>query len=130
MSTFATVTDNELEGIVLIVPSDVGGKTAAVKSGYRGQFFWHVAGHNNADWDAEFYFEGDHLKPGETGRVKVKLLGNLIGLGRTTGMPKGRQFCLREGSRVVAVGVISNSKYDFGGPSGSLSHRLRTNETP
>lgn len=113
MNTFASISDNELEGTVFMIPSEFGGRQSAVHSGYRGQFFWHINGVRSTDWEAESYFENDLLEPGESAKIKVQLAGTIVELGMETGMPVGWQFCLREGSKVVAVGVITESVFQL-----------------
>ncbi|OJJ25209.1 hypothetical protein BI308_12745 [Roseofilum reptotaenium AO1-A] len=111
MQNFQSVSDHQLEGMVLMIPTKYGGRKAYVYSGYRGQFFWQINNESCADWLARFYFENDPLKPGESSNVKIQLAGTIMELGRKTGMPAGRQFGLREGSRIIGVGVITASLY-------------------
>lgn len=111
MKTFESVENHELEGNVFVIPTEFGGRESAVHSGYRGQFFWHINHEAGSDWLAESYFEGDLVEPGQSARVKIRLAGTISELGRKTGIPAGRQFALREGSRIVAVGVITRSQY-------------------
>lgn len=112
MKSFESVDNCELEGEVFVIPAEFGGRESPIFSGYRGQFFWHINGESCMDWLAESYFENDLVEPGQSARIKIKLAGTILELGRTTGMPAGRQFGLREGSRIVAVGVIATSAYE------------------
>ena len=116
MKDFDSITDNELEGCVYVIPKEFGGRETPIFSGYRGQFFWPINGVLGTDWIAESYFDGGSADLGKVTRVKIKLAGSIVELGRTTGMPLGRQFALREGSRVVAVGVITASIYESAQP--------------
>lgn len=112
MKTYESVDNSELEGNVYMISSEFGGRKSAVHSGYRGQFFWHINNERGTDWLAESYFENDLVEPGQSARIKIRLFGTILELGRTTGMPAGSQFGLREGSRIVAVGIIIKSKYE------------------
>lgn len=114
MKTFDSVDNFELEGRIFVIPTEFGGRETAIQSGYRGQFFWHINHVDGTDWLAESYFENDLVKPGESARIRIRLAGTINELGRQTGIPSGRQFALREGSRIVAVGVITKSKYEQG----------------
>lgn len=112
MKTFESVENHELEGVTFLTPTEFGGRESAVHSGYRGQFFWHINNESCTDWLAESYFEKDVVEPGQSARIKIKLAGTILELARSTGIPAGRQFGLREGSRIVAVGVITKSQYE------------------
>ena len=112
MKDYTSIKDHDLEGIVYIIPEKFGGRMGPIHSGYRGQFFWHVNYESCTDWLAEHYFENDIIAPGETAKCKIRLAGTIRQLGETTGMPSGSQFALREGSRIVAVGRITNSKFE------------------
>ena len=94
-----------------MIPSEFGGRKSAVHSGYRGQFFWHINDQSCTDWLADSYFDKEKVEPGQTAKIKIKLAGTIVELGKKTGMPAGMQFGLREGSRIVAVGVITESLY-------------------
>ncbi len=111
MNTYECVDNCELEGNVFLIPSEFGGRASPVFSGYRGQFFWHINHESCTDWLAESYFENDLVHPGQSARIKIRLAGTISELGKAKGMPVGRQFALREGSRIVAVGVITKSQY-------------------
>ncbi|MBT3199850.1 MAG: hypothetical protein HN350_08030 [Phycisphaerales bacterium] len=113
MKDYEEITDHELEGIVFVIPTEFGGRRGAIHSGYRGQFFWHINGEQGTDWLAEHYFEKDIVEPGSSAKCKIKLAGTILELGEKTGMPVGRQFGLREGSRIVAVGVLTRSNYEI-----------------
>jgi translation elongation factor EF-Tu-like GTPase len=117
MKSYEEINDHELEGIIFVIPTEFGGRRGAIRSGYRGQFFWHINGVQGTDWLAEHYFENDILEPGSKGKCKIKLAGTILELGKITGMPLGRQFGLREGSRIVAVGVLTSSKYETAQPN-------------
>lgn len=112
MRTYAEVTNHELEGTVLIVPTAYGGRSTPVFSGYRGQFFWHINHEPCTDWLAETYFENDKVDPGEPARCKIKLAGTILDLGRSKGISAGSQFALREGARIIAVGTVTESLFE------------------
>ncbi len=112
MKKYENIVDHEIEGIVYAVPEKYGGRKREIHSGYRGQFFWHINDEPGTDWLSETYFENDIVAPGGAAKCKIKLAGTILELGKTTGMPKGSQFALREGARIVAVGVITKSKYE------------------
>ena len=112
MKTFESVKNHELEGEIFVVPSEFGGRQSAVLSCYRGQFFWHIKHEACTDWLAESYFENDRVEPGQSARIKIKLGGSVCDLGRATGIPAGRQFALREGSKIIAIGIITRSEYE------------------
>ena len=112
MKTYDAIEDHELEGMVYVIPSEYGGRSSAIISGYRGQFFWHINDESCTDWLADSYFERDKVQPGQSSRIKIRLAGTIVELGKSRGMPTGSQFALREGSRIVAVGVITESLYD------------------
>ena len=111
MRTYEATTDHELEGIIYVIPEAFGGRKTPIVSGYRGQFFWHINDEHCTDWLAEHYFEHDTVAPGETARCKIKLAGTILELGKKTGIPIDRQFALREGARIVAVGTITKSRF-------------------
>jgi len=112
MKTFESVDNHELEGTVYVIPTEFGGRETGIHSGYRGQFFWHINHEDSTDWLVESFFENDLVEPGQSARTKIRLAGTISELGRKTGMPSGRQFALREGARIVAVGVITKSQYE------------------
>ncbi|MEM9016031.1 MAG: hypothetical protein AAGC68_03390 [Verrucomicrobiota bacterium] len=116
MKTFESVDNHELEGEVYVVPTEFGGRGTAIHSGYRGQFFWHINHEDSTDWLAESYFENDLVDPGQSARIKIRLAGTIRELGPKTGMPSGRQFALREGSRIVKKGQVSNLQFQHGIP--------------
>ncbi len=100
-----------------MIPTEYGGRSTSAFSGYRGQFFWHINNEPCTDWLAETYFEGDSLEPGKSCKVKIRLTGTILELGKKDGFNIGRQFALREGSKIVAVGVITESIYNTAQPS-------------
>ncbi|MDF7802097.1 hypothetical protein P4C99_21680 [Pontiellaceae bacterium B1224] len=112
MTTFESIDNHELEGEVYAIPTEIGGRKTPIHSGYRGQFFWHFNNDLGTDWIAETYFENDIIQLGETANCKIKLAGSILEIGKKNKMPSGRQFALREGSKIVAVGIITKSKYE------------------
>ncbi|MEM7010677.1 MAG: hypothetical protein AAF585_04255 [Verrucomicrobiota bacterium] len=112
MKSFDSVDNHQLEGSVYVIPTELGGRATGIRSGYRGQFFWHINHEDCSDWLAESYFENDLIEPGQSARIKIRLGGAIKVLGQKSGMPPGSQFALREGSKIVAVGVITKSQFE------------------
>ncbi|MDQ8192732.1 hypothetical protein [Roseibacillus persicicus] len=94
------------------ISAEYGGRETQCFSNYRGQFFYH---YNNAgtDWLARYLFAEEPVLPGMSVLEKVTLGGSVVDLAAERGMPAGRQMAIREGARVVAVGVIERSKFDY-----------------
>lgn len=113
MRKYLDVKDYELEGNIYVLPNEFGGRRTGLISGYRGQLFWHINNEPGTDWLAEHYFENDLIEPGSSCKCKIKLGGTILKLGEINGMPSGRQYALRDGSIIVAVGVIIKSKFDY-----------------
>ena len=112
MKEYESIDNHELEGEVFVIPTEMGGRKTAIHSGYRGQFFWNFNNEPCTDWLAETYFENDIISLGETAKCKIKLAGTIVELGKKNKMPSGHQFALREGHKIVAIGVITKSKYE------------------
>lgn len=102
-------TEFDLLAKVYLIPEEFGGRRSPVCSGYRGQFFWHINGVVCSDWDAHYCFQDDPVAPGQNTLVKIRISPNLKEASQGD-FPLGRQFCLREGSRVVATAVILENK--------------------
>ena len=107
----------DFEGYELIcrfrfVTVDEGGRESPCFSNYRGQFFYH---YNDAgtDWLARYIFAEEPVHPGCKVLAKVSLGGKILDLGEERGMPVGRQVAIREGHRIVAIGVIEESKFNY-----------------
>jgi elongation factor Tu len=101
---------NEAE--ITLLPTEHGGRSAPVTSGYRPQFYY--AGD---DWDAEHTFSGvDAVRPGEIVRTRISFLNPEAHRGHVfEGMP----FLLREGNRVVGYGRVTRLLALPGPTSGS-----------
>ena len=94
------------------IQSEYGGRESPCFSNYRGQFFYH---YNEAgtDWLARYLFSTEPVEPGASVLAKVTLGGTVLELAQERGMPIGKQMAIREGSRIVAVGVIEESKFNY-----------------
>lgn len=93
---------------VYLIETKFGGRQGAVLDGYRGQFFWHINDVNCSDWDAYYIFESGQINPGEESNCKVLLSENVKKYSKGI-FPTERQFGIREGSKIIAVGVILES---------------------
>jgi translation elongation factor EF-Tu-like GTPase len=111
MQPFEELTEYDLLTKVIMIKTEYGGRKGAVLDGYRGQFFWHINDVNCSDWDAVYFFENGELKPGEESLCKV-VLGQNVKIYSKGVFPVGCQFCIREGSKVVLVGVIQKSNLE------------------
>lgn len=94
------------------VETEDGGRESPCFSNYRGQFFYH---YNDAgtDWLARYIFSEEPVNPGGRVLAKVSLAGTIQDLAEERGMPVGRQVAIREGHRIVAIGVIEESEFDY-----------------
>ncbi len=88
------------------------GRQAPCFSNYRGQFFYHY-NDEGTDWLARYIFSEEPVKPGATVLAKITLAGRVLDLAKERGMPCGEQMAIREGARIVAIGVIEESKFDY-----------------
>jgi elongation factor Tu len=86
-----------IEATITFLSSSAGGRQLPVTSGYRPQF--HYMGE---EWDAEQTFpDQEVVRPGETVKARLRFYKpHLVHVG----MP----FQVREGSKTVAHGVITN----------------------
>ncbi|BFM13652.1 hypothetical protein R50072_38050 [Simiduia litorea] len=109
MDKFEELSDYHLKAKVYVIEAEFGGRQSAISDGYRGQFFWHINGVSSTDWDARYVFEGGQINPGESGLCKIVVSDNLL-MYSGGKFSKNQQFGIREGSRIVAVGVIINNK--------------------
>lgn len=108
MKRFENLTDYDLLTKIYVVNTEYGGRQSAIHDGYRGQFFWHINEINCSDWDAVYYFEQGSVNLGDESICKIVLSENLKKYSKGE-FPANRQFCIREGSKVVAVGVVLES---------------------
>jgi len=109
MDKYEEFTDYHLKAKVYVIETEFGGRQGAIFDDYRGQFFWHINDVDCNDWDARYVFEGGQINPGESSNCKIVVSDNLLKYsgGRFS---KSQQFGVREGSRIVAVGVILSNK--------------------
>ena len=105
--------DYHLKCKFYFIPSEYAGRTKPCFSGYRGQFFYHYNDMKGSDWIAEYTFEKEPVEPGQTVEAKVRLGGSIIEVAEERGMPVGKQVAIREGAKIVAVGKIIESKYNY-----------------
>ncbi len=109
MIEFEAFTEYHLLAKVFVIETEFGGRKGPIFDDYRGQFFWHINGEACSDWDARYVFEGGSVSPGKSALCKIVVSGNLLKYSGGS-FPVGVQFGIREGSRIVAVGVIKSSK--------------------
>lgn len=90
----------DAEAEITFLPTEHGGRSSAVRSGYRGQFYY--GGH---DWDAiQSFPDTQEVCPGETARAYIAFLSPGEHVGR---LEPGTIFLVREGNRVVGYGRIT-----------------------
>jgi translation elongation factor EF-Tu-like GTPase len=106
---FQSLQDYDLLTKVFLVNTEFGGRSGPVLDQYRGQFFWHINNESCTDWDAIYYFENGQVQPGDSALCKILLSENVKRYSNGA-FPVGRQFAIREGAKVVALGVIEESK--------------------
>ncbi|MEW8300240.1 MAG: hypothetical protein AB2712_15495 [Candidatus Thiodiazotropha sp.] len=109
MNSYDNLEDYDLLAKVCLTKTEFGGRQGAVLDGYRGQFFWHINDVNCSDWDAEYFFVNGSVTPGEESRCKIRLSENVKKYSNGV-FPVDQQFGIREGSKIIAVGVILESK--------------------
>jgi len=90
----------DIEAQITFLSSDQGGRKTPATTGYRPQFSY-----DGQDWDAiQTYPNRKWVYPGETVTAYIAFLspehhrGNLY---------PGREFQVREGSRIVATGIVT-----------------------
>ena len=108
MKNYHDVEEFDLLAKVYLIETEFCGRQGAVHDGYRGQFFWHINDVNCSDWDASYIFESGQVNPGEESNCKVVLSENVKKYSKGV-FPTERQFGIREGSKIIAVGVILES---------------------
>lgn len=108
MKNYEELDGYDLLAKVYLIKTEYGGRQGALLDGYRGQFFWHINDVSCSDWDARYYFADGSVGPGEESLCKILLSENV--LKSSNGLfPEQQQFGIREGSRIMAVGVILES---------------------
>jgi translation elongation factor EF-Tu-like GTPase len=109
MKSFSELLEYDLLAKDHLIKTEFGGRQDAVHDGYRGQSFWHINNVNCSDWDASYFFENGPISPGEETMCKIVLSENVKK--HSNGVfPVEHQFGIREGARIVATGVILESK--------------------
>lgn len=94
------------EGVVVLVPTECGGRSRGVHTGYRGQFHLHGDLQDLADVLWTFLPGERELVPGETSCCLIEFFRPEL---HTHRIEEGDQFEIREGRRVVGVGRIVKS---------------------
>jgi len=105
MNNYEEFTKYDLLAKICIVKTEFGGRQNAVFDGYRGQFFWHINNVDGSDWDASYIFEKGSVSPGDESQCKILLSENVKKYSKGI-FPTENQFGIREGSRIIAVGII------------------------
>lgn len=95
-------THHDAEAIVLALPANYGGRSNPLFDGYRGQF--HLPD-EPSDWDAEYTFESEKLRPGEESKCDIWFSPSLKKHAHEK-LSIGYVFHIREGARTVAIGRI------------------------
>lgn len=108
MKNYYELKEFDLLAKIYLIEKEFGGRKGAVFDGFRGQFFWHINDINCSDCDASYIFESGEVKPGEESNCKVMLSENVKKYSKGV-FPLKRQFGIREGSKIIAVGVILES---------------------
>lgn len=109
MDKYEKFMDYHLKARIYVIETQFGGRKGSLFDDYRGQFFWHINDINCSDWDARYIFEGGEIQPGSSGMCKIMISNNLREASGDN-FPAGSQFGIREGSRIVAVGVIEENQ--------------------
>ena len=90
----------DVEAIVTYLPTEHGGKSKPVTSGYRPQFYY--AGQ---DYDAlHTYPDVSSVAPGESARVFLTFLHPELHVGKVC---PGTPFLIREGQKVCGYGTVT-----------------------
>ena len=110
---YPSITDHHLICQLYFLPSELGGRSSPCFSNYRGQFFYHYNYEESSDWLASYTSEHEPVEAGQTVNAKIHLGGSIVDIAQERGMPSGKQIAIREGSRIIAVGVILESRYDY-----------------
>lgn len=105
MKSFAELNEYDLLAKVELVKTEFGGRRGPIFDNYRGQLFWHINQEPCTDWLATYVFERGELSPGASAICKIILVGTIKEPGFAT-FEQGAQFAIREGSRIVAIGII------------------------
>jgi len=94
-----TATYRDVEFLVTFLPTEHGGRSSGVVSGYRPQFYYR-----NHDWDAVYAFDKEPVPLGRQVRAYLAFLSPQEHDGHLT---PGVPFLVREGQKVVGYGVVT-----------------------
>ena len=94
-----TATYRDVEVLVTFLPTEHGGRSSGVVSGYRPQFYYR-----NHDWDAEYAFDEELVPLGRQVRAYLAFLSPQEHDGH---LAPGVAFLVREGQKVVGYGVVT-----------------------
>ena len=90
----------DIEAKVTFLSSDLGGRKTPAMTGYRPQFSY-----DGFDWDGiQSYPDRECVYPGETVMAYIAFLNPEHHRGK---LYPGKEFQVREGSRVVATGIVT-----------------------
>jgi len=90
---------HDIEVEIRFLTKEEGGRSTPAFSGYRPQFYYQ-----GRDWDARHEYPDTYtVNPGETVRAYIGFLSPQEHHGKIN---VGMDFKIREGSRVVAEGVV------------------------
>jgi translation elongation factor EF-Tu-like GTPase len=91
---------HDAEAVLTFLPTEHGGRSGAVSSNYRPQFYY-----DGRDWDAPHtYPDVESVKPGDTVRVVLSFLSPDQHFGK---LNVGTPFLIREGQKIVGYGAIT-----------------------
>ena len=90
----------DVEAMVTYLPTEQGGKTKPVTTGYRPQFYY-----DGEDFDAAHtYPDVERVSPGESARVFLTFLQPELHVGK---LHPGKAFLIREGQKVFGYGTVT-----------------------
>jgi len=85
----------EFDAEIYALTKDEGGRHSPFFKGYKPQFYIRTT-----DVTGEIEFEQEMIMPGDTAKVKVKLIQPIA-------MDEGLKFAIREGGKTVGAGVVT-----------------------
>jgi translation elongation factor EF-Tu-like GTPase len=90
----------DIEARITFLTSDQGGRRTPARTGYLPQFSY-----DGQDWDAiQTYPDRETVNPGETVTAYLAFLSPEQHKGK---LYPGKEFQVREGTRVVATGIVT-----------------------
>jgi len=93
--------DCDVTAEISMLPAEHGGKTKAIRSGYRPQLYY-----NCGDWDVKLEWERpDIVNPGESIDARVQFLSPDEQVGQ---LRQASHFLIREGQKIVAYGHVKS----------------------